>query len=333
MVSIIIVNYFHKNQLVKCLESINKNKIVDFEIVIVNNSPKESLQRIIDDYPKVKIIEANNIGFGRGCNFGAKISRGKYLAFLNPDSVVSNNWLKEALKSFKKKRAGIVMSKILSLDGKIVNSWGGEVNYTGFSWAGGSGKRNEPIQEPYEVSAASGASFFIGRKLFKKLGGFDPKFFMYVEDLDLSFRARLLGYKVLCAPRSLVFHDYEFNKGDYKLYYLERNRLFFIFKNYSLKMILLFLPAIIFLELGLWTYFLFQGKIKLKFKAVGEFFKNYKYLARLRKLIRDERKITDKEMIKIFSSKIESNEVNRGLIKYFVNPVLAFYFKLVKILF
>lgn len=331
MVSIIIVNYFHKNQLKKCIESINKNKVVDFEIIIVNNSPKESLQRITHNYPEIKIIESNNLGFGGGCNLGAKISGGKYLVFLNPDSIVNNNWLTEALKAFKKKRAGIVMSKILSLDGKIVNSWGGEVNYTGFSWAGGFGEQNIPSQKPYEVGFASGASFFISQKLFKKLGGFDPSFFMYAEDLDLSFRVRSLGYKVLCAPRSMVFHDYKFNKGDYKLYYLERNRYFFLVKNYSLKLLFLFLPALLFLELGLLLYFCLILKPQIKIKANFVFLKNLKKILKKRKTIQKNRRIDDHKFIKYLKENINAKAIDNFVIRYVFNPVLTIYLRLIKL--
>lgn len=333
MVSIVIVNYFHKEQLKRCIESINKNKIVDFEIIVINNSPKESLQGVTDDYPKAKIIEANNIGFGGGCNLGSKMARGRYLVFLNPDSVVSNNWLIEALLVLKKKEVGIVMSKILSLDGQTINSSGGIINYTGISWSGGCGEKEKKTQPPYQVGFASGASLFVRKDFFYDLGKFDDRFFMYVEDVDLSFRARLAGKKIVCAPASIVYHDYEYKKGDYKFFYLERNRLFFIYKNYNFKMILLFLPALFILELGLWFYFLSQGKILIKYRASREFFKNFKYLKKQRRLIQSQKKISDYKIIKFFCPKIEFKEINRGLVKYLLNPTLFFYWKLISIFF
>jgi GT2 family glycosyltransferase len=313
MVSIILVNYFHKDYLKRCLESIKKNKEA-FEIIIVNNSPKESLKEIKLKNPEIKIVDAENLGYGGGNNFGSTLAKGEYLVFLNPD------WLSEALEVFKRKECGIIMSKILSLDGKIINSRAGEVHYTGFSWSGGYGEKNNGIREPYEVAFASGASLFISRKLFKILDGFDSNFFMYVEDLDLSFRARLLGKKVFCAPKSEVFHDYQFKKGDYKLFYLERNRLFFVIKNYSLRMIVLIIFPFILLDFALWGYFFIIGKPQVKFRALKDFLKNYSKVVQKRKKIQETRKVPDAKLIKYFQPVINTKVIDNFVLKYIVNP-------------
>lgn len=330
MVSIILVNYFQKKYLKKCLQSIKQNKGIEFEIIIVNNSAKESLGDIKLENPRIRIIKARNLGYGRGNNLGSKYARGEYLVFLNPDSIVSKNWLKKAIRVFSKKNAGVVMSKILSLDGKIINSFGGELHYTGFSWSGGYGHKNINNKDPYEVAYASGTSLFIKKNLFQRLGGFDPDFFLYVEDLDLSFRARLLGERVFCAPKSIVFHDYQFKKGDYKLFYLERNRLFFILKNYSLRMIFLIFFPLFFLDLMLWFYFIIIGKFKVKFKAWVYFFKFYPRMARKRKRIQKSRELSDSRLIKFFKPKIETKVFDNFLLRYLINPVLALSWIIIK---
>lgn len=331
MVSVILVNYFHKKSVAGCINSILKNNFNNLEIIVVNNSPQEKIGYLKTIDKRIKIIEAKkNLGYAGGCNLGFKNSSGNYLIFLNPDVKVSKNWLSEGIKPIQQGQAEVVMSKILSRDGKIINSAGGRIHYTGLSWAGDCGQREKKKKNSYPVALASGASLFIKKKLFKKLDGFDQDFFMYAEDADLSLRAQLLGKRILCAPASLVFHDYQFEKGNYKFYHLEKNRLAIILKNYSLKMIILFLPILVLFDLGIFLYFLFQGRPGIKIKANIYFLKNIKKILRQRKLINQTRIISDQEFAKFLRGTIDSNEINQGFFKYMFNPFFNFYWLLIK---
>lgn len=282
----------------------------------------------------MKIINSKkNLGFGGGCNLGAKYAQGEYLVFLNPDSQVAADWLFEGLRGFKNKKVGLVMSKILTQEGQRINSAGGKIHYTGLAWSGDCGKKNRKYSEkPYRVAFASGACLFIRKNLFEKLAGFDQDFFLYYEDTDLSFRAQLLGYQVICCPASQIFHDYQFYKGEYKIYQLVKNRLFFIFKNYSLKMILLFTPAFFLLELSLMGYFLFKGKPLIILQAWYEFGQNWFKNLKKRKKIQKTKKLSDKEILPIFTGRIDFEELKNPLI-FVLNLFFVFYWKIIKLFF
>ena len=109
--------------------------------------------------------------------------------------------------------------------GAHVNSSGGVVHWLGLAWAG---QCDAPVAAapagPAEVPFASGAALVVRREAWDEVGGFEPAYFMYGEDVDLSVRLRLAGWGVGVVPAARVEHAYEFAKGDYKWFHLERNR-------------------------------------------------------------------------------------------------------------
>lgn len=334
MVSIILINYFHKGALKECLASILADRFFDLEILIVNNSPQEDLKFLLKLDQRIKIIKAKkNLGYAAGCNLAAAKAKGEYLVFLNPDSEVNEYWLEEGLRPFKSQSVGAVMSKILDSKNKKVNSRGGEINYTGIAWAGGYGEEDKKETAPYEVGFASGASLFIKRDDFFSAGKHDPDFFMYFDDVDLSSRLRLLGKKIFCAPHSIIYHDYEFKKGDYKLYYMERNRLCFIFRNFSSKILFFSLPALILIEIAVSFYYLLILKLHLKIKADFNFLFNLRKLVSQRRIIQRTKTISDREYFSYFKPKIRSKAIDNSLLRLVLNPLLlAYYFLLKKII-
>ena len=125
-------------------------------------------------------------------------------------------------------------------------------HFLGMGWAGRCGL---PVGEapagPEEVSFASGAAFAVRRAAWEALGGFEPRYFMYCEDLDLCLRLRLSGWGVGIAPGARVEHDYEFGKGGRKWYLLERNRWWTLVGVYPATLLLLLSPALLAAELAL----------------------------------------------------------------------------------
>ena len=115
-----------------------------------------------------------------------------------------------------------------------MNTRGNVVHFLGFGWAGG---HDEPAADldrraPVEVGFASGAALAVRRAAWDQIGGFEPAFFMYGEDLDVSLRLRLAGWRIGMVPAARVEHDYEFEKGDYKWFHLERNRWWIVLGTY-----------------------------------------------------------------------------------------------------
>ena len=203
-VSIIIVNYNGKELLQKCLDSLLKVNYDNFEIILVdNNSTDGSVEFITKNYPSLKIIKLDsNKGFAEPNNVAAKISKGKYLLFLNNDTVVTPNFISEMVKVMETdKKIAICQSLLLKPDGSVDSS-GDFIDHLGVVY-----NSKTEIDEIREVSSARGASMLVRSDIFEKLDGFDQKFFVTFEDVDLCWRSWILGYRVLIIPTSIVYHE------------------------------------------------------------------------------------------------------------------------------
>ena len=179
------------------------------------------------ELPAARLLAlGENRGFAGGAGAGAAATGAELLLFLNPDALPEPGCL-DALREAAALRPdwGAWQALVLQADGERVNTRGNVAHWTGLGWAGG---HDEPVAatplEPAEVGFASGAALVVRRSAWDEAGGFDPDYFMYGEDLDLSLRLRLAGHGVGVQPRARVRHDYEFGKGAYKWFHLERNR-------------------------------------------------------------------------------------------------------------
>lgn len=232
--SIIIVNHQSWKYLIRCLESIRTNNSalnVDHEIIVVNNGSD-----ILKLDPDVKCIEVGeNLGFGRANNLAAKKASGEILWFLNPDTEIGSENINLLLGLFSNdSKAGVIGPKLITEENKIQKwSAGAEStladlikNNLGFP----ASQKIWESKEKKECAWVSGAALFIKKDLFQKLGGFDEKFFMYFEDIDLCRRARQLGYKIVYYPEFVVRHlggkSFGDKKAQKKLYYASQDHYF-----------------------------------------------------------------------------------------------------------
>jgi N-acetylglucosaminyl-diphospho-decaprenol L-rhamnosyltransferase len=136
--------------------------------------------------------------------------------------------------------------------GREINSSGGVTHFLGMGWAGACGKPVEAAPDgPAEVSFASGAALVVRREAWGAVGGFDERYFMYGEDLDLGLRLWLSGYGVGVVPAARVEHDYAFAKGERKWFMLERNRWWTVLSDYPTGLLLALLPALVAAEAAL----------------------------------------------------------------------------------
>lgn len=209
-ISFIIVNYQSEKYLLKCVSSI-KEKIlgVNYEVIIINNDNNDLGVELPSD---IKLInKGKNIGFGAGCNLGARSAQGEILCFLNPDTEIVSENIFDLLNEFNKdKRIGIIGPKLITEDGRV-QEWiaGKEITILSTLLNNLGHKRDKKIWESeisVECAWVSGAAMFIKKDIFQNFGGFDEKFFMYFEDIDLCRRACQLGYKVLYFPDFQIRH-------------------------------------------------------------------------------------------------------------------------------
>jgi hypothetical protein len=204
--SFIIVNYRSTEYLQPCLASIEKiagNSA--FEIILVNNESSPLPKYLTGE--SVRIIElGTNHGFGTAANRGAEISLGRYLCFLNPDSFFLQSDIYDVIRQFEaEKSLGILGPVILEENGQE-QQWNSGTEITPWTIVKNKITNHSHFQKPKRIDWVSGAAFFMPRELFRKLEGFDEKFFMYFEDIDLCKRTRQFGSSIKTCPEIRVTH-------------------------------------------------------------------------------------------------------------------------------
>lgn len=203
--------------------------------------------------------DGSNLGFAGGAGLGARSSTAPLLLFLNPDAFPAPGCL-DALREAPEEWAAWQALVVLP-DGGI-NTSGNVAHWTGLAWAGVT-----PPRGPREVGFASGAALVVRRADWDAVGGFDRRYFMYGEDLDLCLRLRLAGRGVGVLPDARVEHAYTYRKGDYKWFYLERNRWWTLLSVYPAGLLVLLAPALLALELVLVFVAARQGWLGAKLRA------------------------------------------------------------------
>lgn len=225
MVSIIIVHYKVEKELIACISSILKSNVKEpYEIIVVDNDEKKTIDiDLKKKFPEVKYVPAKiNLGFGGGNNLGALHSRGEFLFFLNPDTIVKEHAIDRLVEFLEThKKAGIVAPIFLDSKEKVYPSQGSE-ELTPLSAIFSLSFINKllpsnPISKRYflsnwnkknprKVDNVPGTSFLIRENLFEKVGKFDENFFLYFEEFDLCKRVRELRYDLFILPSSQIIH-------------------------------------------------------------------------------------------------------------------------------
>lgn len=255
LISVVIVNFNGGKLLEQCLTSVFKTRYKAFEIVLVDNASSdcsfESAQRKFGHDRRLRFLPNDtNLGFAEGNNLGVAVARGDYIAFLNPDTEADPDWLNEALSVLRTNlKAGVCQSKLLSMnDPQKFDSAGDFINFQGIVIRRG-GDYGESDFGQYdkvsEIFSARAAAMIVKKEVIDEIGLFDSSFFMTYEDIDFCWRARLRGYDVVLAPKSIVYHVGEaFTPTKFKVFFTTRNWLISLVKNYELKTLTEVLPSV-----------------------------------------------------------------------------------------
>jgi len=182
---------------------------------------------------------------------------------------VAPSWLAELVQPLTNDPTiGLTTSKIVLLDDRsTINACGNEISLCGITWCRGAGQPASMFGEDADVAAVSGCAFAIRADLFRRLGGFDERFFMYLEDTDLSWRARAAGYRCRFVAESIVSHDYRLTFSPAKIAQLELNRYRMLGKHLSLRSMVALTPVLALAEVLTWGYAAVRGPACLIAKA------------------------------------------------------------------
>jgi N-acetylglucosaminyl-diphospho-decaprenol L-rhamnosyltransferase len=292
------------------LDALVRQLADDDELVVVDNaSVDETLSAVAAAAPDARIVEAGgNVGFAAGCHLGARAARAPLLLFLNPDAIPASGCL-DALRACAGERPdwGAWQALVTLADGQHVNSSGNLVHWLGFGWAGGLG---QPVPQagdvPHEVGFASGAAVVIRRSAWDATGGFDQRYFMYGEDLDLSLRLRLAGWEVGVVPAARVAHDYAFTKGDYKWFYLERNRWWTLVGDYPGRLLALLAPGLLAFEVALLLAAGRGGWLRAKLRSQAAVLRSLPAMLRRRRAIQATRRIAPRDFAGALAASLDS---------------------------
>lgn len=334
LTSVIVVNYNSQAYLENCLQALLDTTSDETEVIVVDNGSGDgSPNRIADLFPEIRLVcSQKNLGYAGGNNLGARQARGRYLVFLNPDTVPTAGWLTALTNALEKDpRAGLVTSKIIFLHRPDrLNTAGNDLHLTGLTLCRGLGRPVSALDQPVIVGAVSGAAFAIRRELFELLGGFDQRFFLYMEDTDLSLRAQIAGYHCLYTPHSVIYHDYSLRFGPQKSYYQERNRYLMLLKAFRWPTIFILMPALALAEIITWGYVLLHDRQnwKNKLRAYGYVLHNWRQILAERNETQMLRQVPDRELLRHSVYRLDYAQARAGKISRLAHLCFDPFFKI-----
>ena len=307
LVSIILLSYNSQKDLEECIPSLMNQTYANYEIILIDNASKDKTVEFVKiNYPDIKIIKnERNIGYAEGNNIGVRYAKGEYIVILNPDTITERDWLYQLIKPLKDYHAST--SKILMHGQRdTINTCGNHSHFTGIDFCRGLYENISCFSKVEDVNSISGCSFAIRKDIFEKIGGFDPDFFLYLEDIDLSWRLRIAGYKIVFVPTSIIYHKFQLKVPPMKEFYLEKNRYMMLIKNYNIQTLVLISPALLVTEFIIWVHAITNGfkYVRSKLKAYWWIYNNFDKIIRKRYIVQRHRKIDDKEFIRLLEWKI-----------------------------
>ncbi|MGE5123996.1 MAG: glycosyltransferase family 2 protein [Acidobacteriaceae bacterium] len=237
--SVIILSWNSNQTLPACLEALNRQTCKDFEVLLVDNGSHEPLPAdLLEKYPLLTLhvlTLEQNIGFAAGNNYAAERAQGSYLALLNADAFPSPDWLERIQEAACKYPRSFFTSKLLIANQPERMDGAGDVYHaSGLAWRDAYNTRTPTQETDKEVFSACAAAAVYPLEAYRRAHGFDVDYFSYIEDVDLGFRLRLLGYSCIYLPEAVVSHVGSAStsrRSDLAVYYGQRNWVWTFFKD------------------------------------------------------------------------------------------------------
>lgn len=329
--SAVIVAYNSGPVLLRCLRSLLEEG-GEHELIVVNNGEPAPEIEEARTLPGVRVLEpGENLGYAAGSSFGATRAGRETLVFLNPDTTVAPGAVTALERALDDESVAIAMGRLRLFDRpEILNSRGCAIHISGLAWSDGYGEPADSIEGRREITYANGSVLAIRAELFRRLGGFTPELFIYHEDLELGWRARMQGFRIVLEPAADVFHDYDYSRHVRKNYFMERNRLIFVGSAYSLRLLLVLLPVLAAAEAGLLFLAWREGWLRDKLAGWAWCARNARWLIRHRRLLQRERTVPDRELARHLTARIDPKMVAVPSIVARANPLVSGYWSLAR---
>jgi len=343
-VVLLIAGYNGRRCLGECLRSLidSDDPGIERRIVVIDNASTDGTADLVaGEFPQVDLIRLNcNLGFTGGINTGWKYAREKYpgaayVGILNQDILARSGWLSALTAHFRNHpRAAAVQPKVLlwpEID--LYNTAGNQSHFLGFGLVTGYGQRQiDYFGTARGIDFPSGAAALIRAKVVGGEDLLEDMFFMYLEDAELGWKLRQLGFRIDYVPTAAVWHKYSYH-NDYRYYFfLERNRWYLLAMYYKTPTLVLLLPAIVAMEIGQFYFAWRNHVLDKKLKACGFFLStaNQFQLRRRRRMAQKRRRIGDREFVRHFVAEVDLPELRSTVLRRVGNPMLRAYWRLVR---
>lgn len=251
-ISVVIPNFNGMAYLERALSSLERQTIKSFEVILVDNGSSDgSADFVKKRFPWVRLIELpENFGFCRGVNEGIRASSAAFVVLLNNDTEVEPDFLQEMRDAIcRHPKAFSCQARMMQFERReLLDDAGNYYCALGWAFARGKGKNAEHFLREEPIFAACAGAAIYRRELFFRIGLFDEEHFAYLEDTDIGYRARILGYENWYAPKAVVYHVGSGTTGSrynqFKTRYSSRNNVYMIYKNMPVLQIFLNLPLL-----------------------------------------------------------------------------------------
>ena len=341
-VAVILVNHqdYARPYLAACYTSlVNQTYPADrFTLFIVNNGLPEAETRLTEQLaPSARILlNAENRGWGGGNNTAIAVALREGfddVVLVNIDTVADPGWLEALVERAERDPDVHIVQSLILLDGTTrVNSAGNRTQFLGYGYCTGYGQDASAGHNGLAMDYASGASMLVKRAVFERIGLFREEFFLYYDDMEFCWRARLAGFNVGRAERSVCHHAYSFQGRMERLYYFQRNRLLTLLTLERAGTLLLIAPCLLISELLVDLYLIGQGRGGVVW-ALARYFargRTWRQIAARRREVRAIRRRRDADIVKGFAARIVFAEMDSAAMRYVFNPLLWMYWTLVK---
>jgi len=276
-VTVVIVNWNGERFLDRCLSALLAQTVAPHEIILVDNASSDASLGIVRRFPSVRLLAQNeNLGFARGNNLAIEVAdaESELIALLNPDAFVESRWLEALLSAVRDNPSfDFFGSKLVNAaDPSVLDGACDAYHVSGLVWRMGHGASVSSVSEQFrEVFSPCAAAAMYRRSALLEVGGFDEDYFCYVEDVDLGFRLRLLGYRCLYVPSSVAHHVGSGTTGgknsNFSVYHGHRNLVWTYFKNMPGVLFWVGMPVHLAMNLYILVRFTFRGQGLVIFRA------------------------------------------------------------------
>jgi len=312
LVSVIIINFNGGDYILDCVDSVTKTTNSNFEVILIdNNSTDNSSNLCKDKFDQIRLFQSDkNLGMAAR-NIGLDNAKGKFIVFLDADTVVEPNWLSVLLDSYKKHGSGLYQGKLLKKDDPtVIESCGDMANVFGTGFARGRGEKDTGKFETFQkITFPVGGCTFGPSEVFKEIGYVDESelFFLMLDDLDYGWRAWLLGIPSYYEPKCIIYHVGSpiLKWSSKKFFYLERNRWICLLTLYSRKTFNKILPTLLVYDFCTFLFLLSKGFGGAKIRSFFSLIRMYPKIKTRQKLLSVTRKLSDKEIVENFIDEID----------------------------